>query len=204
MMNDIDFKNLILAREATRKAKYEEVKRAKAEKAEKRRIRNEQLRDNRKKKKEEEKKQREAYEKRMQELKAAFMDETTQMSGGAPGDVEGLLDESSQSSVTKLSMTKNYEMQQLDQIKQVTAETLLEYKWPLEGKRSEHYFLQEQVCEFLGLKSFKRRYPDIPKRKINHEERDFLLEMRVVSETQVSHQRYANSSTKQRASINCF
>ena len=65
MMNDIDFKNLILAREATRKAKYEEVKRLKAEKAEKRRIRNEQLRDNRKKKKEEEKKQREAYEKRM-------------------------------------------------------------------------------------------------------------------------------------------
>ena len=188
-MNEINSLNLILAREATRKAKYEEVKRLKAEKAEKRRIRNEQLRDNRKKKKEEEKKQREAYEKRMQELKAAFMDETTQMSGGAPGDVEGLLDESSQSSVTKT--TTNYEMQQLDQIKQVTAETLLEYKWPLEGKRSEHYFLQEQVCEFLGLKSFKRRYPDIPKRKINHEERDFLLEMRVVSETQVSHQSYA-------------
>ena len=155
-MNEINSLNLILAREATRKAKYEEVKRLKAEKAEKRRIRNEQLRDNRKKKKEEEKKQREAYEKRMQELKAAFMDETTQMSGGAPGDVEGLLDESSQSSVTKT--TTNYEMQQLDQIKQVTAETLLEYKWPLEGKRSEHYFLQEQVCEFLGLKSFKLKW----------------------------------------------
>merc|ERR1712088_518148 len=72
----------------------------------------------------------------------------------------------------------------LDQIKQVTAETLLEYKWPLEGRNSEHYFLQEQVCEFLSIKSFKRRYPDVPRRKINHEERDFLVEIRAVSETQ--------------------
>ena len=31
---------------------------------------------------EEERRQREAYEKRMQELKASFLDETSQMSGG--------------------------------------------------------------------------------------------------------------------------
>ena len=107
------------------------------------------------------------------------------MSGGgagAEGDPNAILDETSQSSVTKAT---NYEMSMLDQIKQVTAETLLEYKWPLEGRNSEHYFLQEQVCEFLGIKSFKRRYPDIPRRKINHEERDFLVEIRAVSETQV-------------------
>ena len=102
--------------------------------------------------------------------------------GGAEGDPNAILDETSQSSVTKAT---NYEMSMLDQIKQVTAETLLEYKWPLEGRNSEHYFLQEQVCEFLGIKSFKRRYPDIPRRKINHEERDFLVEIRAVSETQV-------------------
>ena len=169
-------------REKIRKAKYEEVRRLKAEKAEKRRMRNEQLRENRKKKKEEEAKRREAYEKRMQELKAAFMDENTQMSAGA--EMEALMDESSQSSMTK--NTTNYEMSMLDLIKDVTAETLMEYKWPLEGKNSEHYFLQEQVCEYLGIKSFKRKYPDIPRKKCNNEERDFLVEMKVVNETQVS------------------
>ena len=48
------------------------------------------------------------------------------MSGdGVEGDPNAILDETSQSSVTK---AKNYEMSMLDQIKQVTAETLLEYK----------------------------------------------------------------------------
>lgn len=43
---------------------------------------------------------------------------------------------------------------------------------------------QEQVCEYLGLKSFKRRYPDIHRRNVEAEERDFLVEMRVVNVTQ--------------------
>ena len=92
-----------------------------------------------------------------------------------------MLDETSQSSVTRT----NLEMSALDLIKDVTAETLFEYKWPLEGKHSEHYFLQEQVSEYLGVKSFKRRYPVVDRRKINHDERDFLVEMRAVNETQV-------------------
>ena len=66
----------------------------------------------------------------------------------------------------------------------VTAQTLLEYRWPLEGKDSEHYFLQEQVSEYLGVKSFKRRYPDVQRRQVEHEERDFLVEMKVVNVTQ--------------------
>ena len=66
----------------------------------------------------------------------------------------------------------------------VTAQTLLEYRWPLEGKDSEHYFLQEQVSEYLGVKSFKRRYPDVHRRQVDHEERDFLVEMKVVNVTQ--------------------
>merc|ERR1719445_2180806 len=66
----------------------------------------------------------------------------------------------------------------------VTSETLFEYKWPLEGRHSEHYFLQEQVTEFLGVKSFKRKYPDCPRRTINVDERDFLIEMKIVNETQ--------------------
>ena len=58
----------------------------------------------------------------------------------------------------------------------VTSETLFEYKWPLEGRFSEHFFLQEQVTEFLGVKSFKRKYPDCPRRSVHMEERDFLRE----------------------------
>ena len=33
----------------------------------------------------------------------------------------------------------------------VTAETLFEYKWPLEGRSSEHFFLQEQVGPLRGI-----------------------------------------------------
>merc|ERR1712013_161984 len=55
---------------------------------------------------------------------------------------------------------------------------------PLEGRSSEHFFLQEQVTEFLGVKSFKRKYPDCPRRTINMEERNFLIEMKIVNETQ--------------------
>ena len=104
------------------------------------------------------------------------------MSGAqAEQELEALMDETSQSSLTKT----NLEMSALDPIKNVTADTLCEYKWPLEGKHSEYYFLQEQVSEYLGLKSFKRRYPDVARRKVNHDERDFLVEMKVCSETQV-------------------
>ena len=94
----------------------------------------------------------------------------------------GVMDETSQSSMTK---NTTYEMQSLDLIRDVTAQTVFEYKWPPDDKRSEHYFLQEQVSEYLGVKSFKRRYPDVSRRKINHDERDFLVEMRAVNETQV-------------------
>ena len=118
----------------------------------------------------------------MQELKQQLLDESTQMSGAqAEQELEALMDETSQSSLTKT----NLEMSALDPIKNVTADTLCEYKWPLEGKHSEYYFLQEQVSEYLGLKSFKRRYPDVARRKVNHDERDFLVEMKVCSETQV-------------------
>ena len=75
-------------------------------------------------------------------------------------------------------------MSNLAPIKNVTAATLLEYRWPLEGKDSEYYFLQEQVSEYLDIKSFKRRYPDLQRRNVYNEERDFLVEMGVVTVTQ--------------------
>ena len=135
----------------------------------------------------------------MQELKASLLDESTQMSAtGTPADMEGgILDETSQTSnsVTKASnKTQNYEMSNLDLVQVITAETLFEYQWPPLKKNSEHYFIQEQVTEFLDIKSIKRKYPDLARRKIKPDERDFLLEMRVVNETQVLIKIFVNHS----------
>lgn len=38
------------------------------------------------------------------------------------------------------------------------AENLTEYKWPSDDT-GEYYMLQEQVSEYLGVTSFKRKYP---------------------------------------------
>lgn len=38
------------------------------------------------------------------------------------------------------------------------AENLIEYKWPPD-ETGEYYMLQEQVSEYLGVTSFKRKYP---------------------------------------------
>lgn len=68
--------------------------------------------------------------------------------------------------------------------KPVTAETLYEYKWPPSNPDAEYYFLQEQIIEFLGHKSFRRKYPALRRRCVEMEERDFLREQKIVSETQ--------------------
>ncbi|XP_044276963.1 PHD finger protein 10 isoform X3 [Varanus komodoensis] len=40
------------------------------------------------------------------------------------------------------------------------AENLIEYKWPPD-ETGEYYMLQEQVSEYLGVTSFKRKYPGL-------------------------------------------
>lgn len=42
--------------------------------------------------------------------------------------------------------------------------------------------LQEQIAEYLGVKSFKRKYPDLPRRMVEMEERNYLMEKALVSE----------------------
>ena len=146
----------------------------------------------------------------MQELKASLLDESTQMSApGAPGaEIEGgmIMDETSQqASQSNLSVTKTnkstYEMSNLDLIKIVTAETMFEYQWPPLMKHAEYYFLQEQVSEYLDIKAIKRKYPNLDGRKVKRDERDFLLEMRVVNETQV---RFHKVNSVQEACAKCF
>lgn len=46
------------------------------------------------------------------------------------------------------------------------AEHLYEYKWPPES-RADWYMIQEQVSEFLGVKSFKRKYPGKVKKLVH-------------------------------------
>lgn len=62
-----------------------------------------------------------------------------------------------------------------------TADKVVEYVWPLEGV-GEHYFIQEQISQYLGIMSFKRRYPDLRRRPIDMQERDYLKEKGLVSD----------------------
>ncbi|XP_059842725.1 PHD finger protein 10 isoform X3 [Hypanus sabinus] len=63
------------------------------------------------------------------------------------------------------------------------AEMLTEYKWPGDDT-GEYYMLQEQVSEYLGVTSFKRKYPDLERRDLSHKEKLYLREMNVITETQ--------------------
>lgn len=63
------------------------------------------------------------------------------------------------------------------------AENLIEYKWPAD-ESGEYYMLQEQVSEYLGVTSFKRKYPDLERRDLSHKEKLYLRELNVITETQ--------------------
>ena len=77
---------------------------------------------------------------------------------------------------------------------------MLEYQWPPgEGNTaSKWYMLQEQVGEFLDVRSMMRRYPgkrkesififnfvtDLERRPLDIEEKKYLLDIEAVNETQ--------------------
>ncbi|XP_073527588.1 PHD finger protein 10 isoform X4 [Phyllobates terribilis] len=63
------------------------------------------------------------------------------------------------------------------------AENLVEYRWPAD-ETGEYYMLQEQVSEYLGITSFKRKYPDLERRDLSHKEKLYLRELNVITETQ--------------------
>lgn len=42
--------------------------------------------------------------------------------------------------------------------------------------------IQEQIAEYLGIKSFKRKYPDLVRRTVEMEERNYLFESGFASE----------------------
>merc|ERR1711970_236153 len=180
-------------REKERKRKYKEQREKQKEKVEKRKQYLIRKREEGKAMKIEEKKKHEEHMKRMAELRSQYLDDNAVdlPPPGTPGNESGfLMDENSQSSMGSVSVTTTERKKRKawgdvgcsemngvhNPLANVTAENLFEYKWPLEGRHSEHYFLQEQVTEYLGVKSFKRKYPDCPRRTINMEERDFLID----------------------------
>merc|ERR1712013_607898 len=183
-------------REKERKRKYKEQREKQKEKVEKRKQYLIRKREERKAMKIEEKKKHEEHMKRMAELRSQYLDDNAVdlPPPGTPGNESAfLMDENSQSSMGSVPVTTTERKKRKawgdvgcsemngvhNPLANVTAENLFEYKWPLEGRHSEHYFLQEQVTEYLGVKSFKRKYPDCPRRTINMEERDFLIEIKI-------------------------
>ena len=65
-----------------------------------------------------------------------------------------------------------------------TVDMLAEYVWPVDrgGGRGDVYMIQEQICQYLGVKSFKRKYPSLIRRTVDLEERQYLLDRKLVSE----------------------
>lgn len=64
---------------------------------------------------------------------------------------------------------------------------ITEYYWPPlstlpHGEKGEGLMIQEQISEYLGVKSFKRKYPRIKRRPVDMEERNYLQENGFVSE----------------------
>ncbi|KAM4041173.1 PHD finger protein 10 isoform 1-T1 [Anomaloglossus baeobatrachus] len=75
------------------------------------------------------------------------------------------------------------EEKQVNRSSYFPAENLVEYKWPSD-ETGEYYMLQEQVSEYLGVTSFKRKYPDLERRDLSHKEKLYLRELNVITETQ--------------------
>ena len=87
--------------------------------------------------------------------------------------------------------------------KTLKVEDLFIYRWPIEQNNAEFNVLQEQICDYLSLKSFKRKYPskcslcstliddffilissDLHRRTVDLHEREYLRSENVVSESQ--------------------
>ncbi|UJR14671.1 hypothetical protein I4U23_001664 [Adineta vaga] len=66
----------------------------------------------------------------------------------------------------------------------VSADKIYMYQWPIDESHADFHVLQEQICDFLSLKSFKRKYPDIYRRIVDLHEREYLKSQNVVTETQ--------------------
>lgn len=118
------------------------------------------------------------------------------------GALDTFVNEESQNSVLSTATTESEKVKQpktrrmeihLDADEgPFTVEKIAEYEWPTvdrinepkaSGSRGETFMIQEQISHYLGVKSFKRKYPDLKRRMVDMEERNFLRENALVSES---------------------
>jgi hypothetical protein len=52
-------------------------------------------------------------------------------------------------------------------------DTILDYEWP--PKSGEKWVIQEQFCLFLDISGFKRKYPKVMRRNLDHEGIDYNI-----------------------------
>ena len=92
-------------------------------------------------------------------------------------------DEDSQGSTSNKREVRRFRCEVIvpESTEKFTAEKLVEYQWPNDSG-GEHYFIQEHVSEYLGIMSFKRKYPHLRRHPLEMQERDYLKEMGIVSE----------------------
>lgn len=116
-----------------------------------------------------------------------FEEETCMMDDNAtPAKMAHLLDEDSQSSVkSSTNESSKYKKSKFaglfDSSKVWTAADVKEYTWTDKGS-SQVMMIQEQVAMFLEVKSFKRKYPELKRRTIAADERDYILSKGIVTE----------------------
>lgn len=77
---------------------------------------------------------------------------------------------------------KRRRITRVEESKEFTVEQVVEYQWPLE-MGGEKLMLQEQVAEYLGVKSFQRNYPNLKRRTVKAEEMIYLRENDFVTES---------------------
>ncbi|KAI1298453.1 PHD finger protein 10 [Halotydeus destructor] len=110
------------------------------------------------------------------------------MAASENASVAALIDDDSQASRSSTGSTRKRKVNADEQIANSSisrnrldigyhADRLYEYQWP--ENSGEYFLLQEQITEFLGIKSFKRKYPDFYRRQLDYEERIFLKDQGV-------------------------
>ena len=112
------------------------------------------------------------------------------------GTAEPILNEESQGSVLSTATTESEKVKVKNRRMEIsfdpdegpfTVEKIAEYEWPLKedrpAGRGDTSMIQEQISQYLGVKSFKRKYPDLKRRMVDMEERNFLRENGLVSES---------------------
>ncbi|KAK0158771.1 hypothetical protein PV328_009725 [Microctonus aethiopoides] len=103
---------------------------------------------------------------------------------------ETIINEESQGSVLSTATTESEKVKVKNRRMEIsfdpdegpfTVEKIAEYEWPVDRK-GETFMIQEQISQYLGVKSFKRKYPDLKRRMVDMEERNHLRENGLVSE----------------------